>query len=832
MMLGIVSCQKNENLDSPFGGEAAVTVSAALPAEMDGTRAAGDGTQVNRCQMEVYLDGQLYGERKVAVVSGGIARFEMRVVAGKTYDFVFWADAANGSAVEDFADNHYDTGDFSNVVIKDAAAYKGNDDTRDAFFGKETVEITASQPVTAKLYRPFGQLNIKTLDIQEVKDANIASLIPSHVSIAFENVPTGIDLLTGKLTEATSPVAYFEKSAVIDENGTLSMDYVFAPDGTEQYLANFTMSFFNAEGGEAAADYGFTTIPVQRNYRTNVSGNFLTKKTDITVDVIPDFENEEIDVLLWDGSATVEITPVEKEVDGAMRSVYVVDTPAQLAWVGEQLNNNNAAVKFIELAADIDMGGNAFVIKRAVGVTLDGNNHKISNYKASNVQAAGLFAEAISSKFRNLTVSGADVKAVNDGGGNAYAGAIIGRSYGTIVFDNCTVMNSKVEGVNKVGGMIGFVAENHIEAADCKVVGSVISTEYVDGESGQIGGFAGYLGSQYNSTCSFANCSVEDCVINAHMGELGTKRAIGKFIGCMQASAATDILTVDNCSVNNVTLNRLNDNAKAYLSVHGDMLGGKRNAAGEVTITGCDTNIYVSTPEQLRYFATLVNGGDTNFANKVIALENDIDLSAAEWTPVNSWNGILNGLVLDGAGYTVSGMHINNTATASISLGFFNNNASKMTVKNITFDDARIIDKTNANQHYAGVIMGKNYSVVTFEQVHVTNSIVINNWQCGGLCGYAEGNAPVFNGCSISDSFVGGYNATSGTMFGLGQVDVVGSGCSATNVELYTDGLTWNSTQQQLGNFFVGSLYGKSLNAGDYVETNVTVVAEYPEGYR
>ena len=95
--------------------------------------------------------------------------------------------------------------------------------------------------------------------------------------------PTGINLLTGELTGETSELAYSASAALVDNAnnaGKLSFDYIFAPQAKdEQYLTDFTMSFYGASGATVAPDYAFTNIPAQRNYRTMVSGNLLTKGT-------------------------------------------------------------------------------------------------------------------------------------------------------------------------------------------------------------------------------------------------------------------------------------------------------------------------------------------------------------------------------------------------------------------------------------------------------------------------------------------------------------------------------------------------------------------------
>ncbi len=279
------ACQKAESLD-PASGDVQITVNASFPAQMLETRVAGDGTTVDRCIMQIYLDGELYGEHQYAQVQGLKATFSARLIAGKTFDLVFWADKSGADINTDL---HYNTADLANVSF--TGDYIGNDDARDAFFGTAQVVADQSKAVDVTLRRPFGQLNVKTLDLAEVKAASPA-LEPKKVKIEFKSVPTGINLLTGELTDAKSAVAYADAAAVVDAEGHLSFDYVLAPAGTEQFLADFTMSFLDENGAEVAGAYDFSSIPVQRNYRTNVSGNLLTKKADINVEVKPGFDGE------------------------------------------------------------------------------------------------------------------------------------------------------------------------------------------------------------------------------------------------------------------------------------------------------------------------------------------------------------------------------------------------------------------------------------------------------------------------------------------------------------------------------------------------------------
>ena len=770
LLFGMTACQKTEMSDAT-SGNTQITVKAALPAQMAETRAAGDGTTVNRCIMQIYLDGKLYGERQVAAVENLSATFSARLIAGKTFDLVFWADKSGADINTDL---HYNTADLANVAF--TGDYIGNDDARDAFFGTAQVISDKSQAVNVELKRPFGQLNVKTLDLAEVKAASPA-LEPKKVKIEFASVPTGINLLTGELTDAKSAVAYADAAAVVDAEGHLSFDYVLAPAGTEQFLADFTMSFLDENGAEVAGAYDFSSIPVQRNYRTNVSGNLLTKKADINVEVKPEFDGV---IEPWDGESLKAVTPVSKEFDGAVRDVYCIYSPAEMAWVADQLNAGNNQIKYLEIENDIDMGGYALAITRASNIVLEGQGYTLSNYSVEkNTQSAGLFCDAVSVTVRNLTIENANVKAVNDGNGNAYAGALMGRTYGTIVLDNVHSVNSTVEGVNKVGGLVGFVAENHIEATNCSVKSGSVTTSYVEGESGQIGGLVGYLGSLFGSTCTFTGCSVEDTVINAYMTR--EDRTVSKFIGCFQGNQASDVVVIDNCRVVNVTLNALDDMAASHFSQYGDLLGGQRVGKGTVKISNSDTSIVISTAAQLVAFSDLTAPDKgKSFSGKTVKLDADIDLNGVNWVPANCFSA--SKFVFDGQGHTIKNMSaINNLNYGN---GFFSNIVGG-TVKNVTFDNARV-SRFNSNTlsgNIYGIVSGYTYGNVLFENVHVKNSAIYGYGKVGGIIGMAsdKGGTTVLTDCSVSDTDIYGvYNA--GGLIGMAQNQVELNNPSTENV--------------------------------------------------
>ena len=613
LLFGMTACQKTEMSDAT-SGNTQITVKAALPAQMAETRAAGDGTTVDRCIMQIYLDGELYGERQVAAVENLSATFSVRLVAGKTFDLVFWADKSGADINTDL---HYNTADLANVAF--TGDYIGNDDARDAFFGTAQVAAGESQAVNVELKRPFGQLNVKTLDMAEVAAAS-AALVPSKVKIAFDEVPTGINLLTGELTGAAEAVAYADAAALANnENnaGELSFDYVFAPKAAgEQRLVNFTMSFLNDAGTEVASAYEFSNIPVQRNYRTNVSGNLLTKKADINVEVKPEFDGESE---AWDGESTQAVTPVSKEVDGVVREVYTISNPAELAWLAEQVNAGNTNVankKYVELASDIDLGGHEWTPIGKSGKSFngifEGNGHTISNLMIDTPSKSdiGFFGFTQQGEIKNLNFHNASVKGYLDVGvvaGTPYTSkysnitltgtiqvegfSYVGGMFGKNAYANLTDLtinadensyvkaNSVENGINYrtyIGGIVGFMGEGNI------TVSNVVSNIDVTGTTCDIGGVTGiahYGNSFVNCSCS-GNVTLENAVDEGDQLEIGGIAGVWynkagvtvRFSGCSFTGTLTTYLNGEDYSAAVAETNKITGAAYNRNSSDGELI--------------------------------------------------------------------------------------------------------------------------------------------------------------------------------------------------------------------------------------------------------------------
>ena len=328
ILLAFTACQSDELANGGRNGEVAASFSVQLPGNGNDavTRAAtaGDGTSVNRCIMEIYLNDELYSRQIGAIQPDGLtAGFDVRLVTSQTYKFVFWADhveSVEGEAIK--TDLHYNTADLRNISMKGDYNGSSKDDTRDAFFASLEKLVTNAFSESVELTRPFGQLNIKTEDLASIPDNQKEAFVPVTAGLSFKNLYTGFNAATGNLLGEPTAVAYKAASDVVDANGNLTVDYLFAPNTAGgQHLANMTLAIYNA-AGEQITTKDLNNIPVQRNYKTNVTGNLLTVDSKVNVTVAPAFSSPAL------SETVIEVASVSEVAEALKTNTNVVVTEA------------------------------------------------------------------------------------------------------------------------------------------------------------------------------------------------------------------------------------------------------------------------------------------------------------------------------------------------------------------------------------------------------------------------------------------------------------------------------------------------------------------------
>ena len=290
LLLSTASCADEQFAGDLTGGETTVTFNAQLPAGLL-TRVAGDGETATTLSYAVYEQGKatpvITSEDEVNFVNRR-ATLSLKLAKGKTYDFLFWADAYG----KDDTENPYNVDFATQTLTVDYTDAKSNDEARDAFFSTATVEVKGAVSENITLKRPFAQLNIGTNDMEAAKTAGLKTdALQSSVKVS--GIFKSMNLMTGEVSNSVDDVT-FGLNAIPKEKFTangrtfdyLALNYLLV--SKEKGLVNCKFSYTDG----ATTDTKTMTIdnvPVQRNYRTNIFGSLLTGSVDFDITIDPDF---------------------------------------------------------------------------------------------------------------------------------------------------------------------------------------------------------------------------------------------------------------------------------------------------------------------------------------------------------------------------------------------------------------------------------------------------------------------------------------------------------------------------------------------------------------
>lgn len=305
-MLWATSCNDDLNVEYQAGEAAPVAFSISAP-EIN-TRAYSDGTTATVLQYAVYNDdGELLND--LTVTNGeihGSTTVELMLTTGNTYSVVFWAAAEGAPYSLDFAEKKM-TVDYSKAL--------SNDENRDAFYKWHTFTVSGAQTETIELRRPFAQLNVGTNDFAA---STSAGYTPAKSGVKVRNVYKTLSLADGKVAD---PVEVMMDYAALPKGETfpvagydyLSMNYLLVPEAK----GVIDIEFGYTDSDAAAAKTRIVgSVPVQRNYRTNVYGQLLTSKVGFNVIINPEFEDPDNQVVLG-GAVAVSS---EAELEAALKS--------------------------------------------------------------------------------------------------------------------------------------------------------------------------------------------------------------------------------------------------------------------------------------------------------------------------------------------------------------------------------------------------------------------------------------------------------------------------------------------------------------------------------
>ena len=366
-----VGCNKEQVTEVTDGQMVDVTFTAALPGEM-ATKALGDGQTAKNLYVSVYENDDAKTKLnldKTATFTDLKTQVTFSLVKGKTYNFVFWAQAE---------DAPYVVTDLKNIKVKDYTT-GANDEKRDAFYAtRKELKVNGALTETIKLYRPFAQVNFATADYADAEKAGfnpaVSSFTASGAATTFDTFAAeGKDEVTVALTETNVP-ADILKTLDGKTYTRLAMNYLI-PVGKQGESHNIDVAAtFKANNGEAVT-VSAPNAPVQNNYRTNILGNLLTSQVIFNVEIVPIFNEPDNDI---------DIVNVKNEA--SLRALFATGGVATLT-------------------EDVVLG-ETVVVEPGKEVTLDLNGKTISN-------TADLWNESIASwsllsvRGGSLTIKGA-----------------------------------------------------------------------------------------------------------------------------------------------------------------------------------------------------------------------------------------------------------------------------------------------------------------------------------------------------------------------------------------------------------------------------------------
>lgn len=337
-------CNKEQVTEAvPDGAEVGVTFTAELPGMQ--TKAIGDGLTAKNLIVEVYEDEtgaagtHIAALHQTATFTALKADVKFSLVKGKTYHFIFWAQADNAPYTLDAA--------AKTVAISYAG--EANDESRDAFYAVKTLKVQGPATEPVQLKRPFAQVNFGTADFDEAVAGGVEV---TKSAFTATDAATSLDLFAGEGVGSTD-ITYTEKELPAEtltlKDGTtykyMAMNY-FVPTGkfAESHVSNVKAQFVSASH---TVEISSPSTPVQSNYRTNIVGNLLTDQVVFNVEIVPAFEDE----------TTIDIENITTAAD--LRTA---------------LANGHSA----KLAADITID-ETISVPAGKDVVLDLNGHEINN---------------------------------------------------------------------------------------------------------------------------------------------------------------------------------------------------------------------------------------------------------------------------------------------------------------------------------------------------------------------------------------------------------------------------------------------------------------------
>ena len=266
---------------------------------------------------------------------------------------------------------------------------------------------------------------------------------------------------------------------------------------------------------------------------------------------------------------------------------------------------------------------------------------------------------------------------------------------------------------------------------------------------------------------------------------------------------------------------------------------------------GVDNPYQISTAAELAWFRDQVNSGNNTIS---ATLTEDIDLAEfchakdgtkyteeVSWTPIGNSDNMYQG-TFDGNGKTISNLYINATywdIGITLFTGFFGYTDAGGSIKNITFDNAKV---KSVDDYYTGILVGIAASCIENIKT-LANCSVEGKDYTGGIAGRANGdignceNHAMVNGANFVGGIVGEYTYSGKSITSCANYGVITGTRNRVGgmAGYFVSGTIQNCANYGdiTGTFYVGNLIGcaDECNLNNVLGTgNVTATSRNPAG--
>lgn len=464
MLFATTSCSEDDVVTPDVGHDGntqKVTFKVEMPGEGVASRVIADGVNVGGGNQVDKLIWALYEKGKdnarldfgfgtpIEKEDGKqVFTAEISMVKGLTYNVLFFAYDEDGCVFQ------LNTEDPDLTALKLKSDLEANVEGYDAFVKcHEHIVKSGTEVTEVILNRPFAQVNAATT-VADLDRAEKLQAVVTKSELVIKNVPTQYNVLTGEATEnadltysandilkhyvaagETEPTHPNEDITVDNaEYKYLAMAYVLAgaTEDSKESLHDATFNFYRgANGDDLMRNIDIINLPIQRNHRTNVIGDLLTKTESFKIVIDEQFDEPDHNINGAEEDAETITVTTNEELQAALDAVT---------------ENSSTIIKL-----DAEITGDVTVTEKAnAKIQIDGCDNKYDGtftvYGGSDDQGATTIFKNI--KFEtskeNITFIWADASTSGD----------YRRYPDNIIVDNCSF--NAVEGSDAVNNAVGL----------------------------------------------------------------------------------------------------------------------------------------------------------------------------------------------------------------------------------------------------------------------------------------------------------------------------------------------------------------------------------------